>query len=158
VIEVGVSVSAAVAIVFTGFVISAAIFFAAFDSTTTRLVDTSSRSYDEQFNRLHTSISIENATYTWATLTLTMKIINTGSVSIDAKCTHVLVDGKLKTDLISWGQSKIDGVSSTVWSPDTTLELKMPGMYYPYGEHPDRIKVVVEYVVSDYTTDIYIPP
>ena len=157
-IEVGVSVSAAAAILFSGLIISVSVFFAVFDSTTNKLINYSQRSYDDDLKMMQTDISITNATYNWITLTLSLKIINTGSIELDATKSEILIDGILKTDMINWTKSTIDTKASHIWAPRTIFYLELTSLSYPLGQNPERIKVVTENGVSDYTTDIYITP
>jgi len=155
---VGVSVSAAVAIIFSGFLVSASIFFAVFDSTVSKVLDSSNRTYDDMYERAHTTIAIKNATYDHTTLTLSLDIMNTGSTGIDARATQVILDGVLRTSCVDWNLTIIDGVSSHVWAPKTMLSLELKQLTYPQGEGPQRVKAVTGNGISDYTTDVYIPP
>lgn len=157
----GVSVSAAFAILVSAAVVSLSVFIAVVDSAVTRVIDASTAADDSTFDRDHTSIRIDNATYSRISLTLYIRATNTGSTSLDAGLLQVIVNGGLLTRMVDANQTRVDGTHSRVWAPETVLTLELPQLWYPPGSDPDapqRIKVVTANAVSDYTTDIYIPP
>ena len=145
-------------IIFTSFLVSASIFFTAFDAAVNQVIDSTKKSYDDEFARLHTSIRIQNATYNETRLTLTMVLANTGSVSLEADKCQVLIDGELRSQQVDWLNLSVDGGYSNVWAPQTILVLEMPQLIYPPHFGPERLKVVTGNGVSDYSADVYISP
>ncbi|RJS71778.1 MAG: fla cluster protein FlaF, partial [Candidatus Syntrophoarchaeum sp. WYZ-LMO15] len=75
---------------------------------------------------------------------LTIDVKNTGSTVLNASKVDVLLDGELETANIT--SLKVNGVDSSVWSPEDTLQIKISGV----AANPTRIKVIAENGISDY--------
>jgi archaellum component FlaF (FlaF/FlaG flagellin family) len=89
---------------------------------------------DLNVERLHTHISIVEASTKWGSTELIIR--NTGSETLDTDKISVLFDGELIN------QDEID-VNTSLWIPQTDIEMKI-------DEKGDRIKIVTENGISAY--------
>ncbi|MEF8813730.1 MAG: fla cluster protein flaF [Halovenus sp.] len=130
----GFSVSGAAAIIFIGLLISAATLVPAVQDA----ADAREAGMDAREERLleqqNTAIEMIDAVY-YTNGTLVVRVENTGTTSLDANVTDLLVDG-----IYADPTTAIDGdTERTLWTPGTELRFE-----YAIGTSPERVAVVTE--------------
>lgn len=148
----GLSVSAATAIIFSGFLVAFAVGFGAVNTFLDNVNEGERKMSERLTEKMQTMLTISNATYNSTGKNLTILIENTGSVSLDVNRVDIVVDGFVITQLLNSQKTRVDGNVTNIWSPSTTLKLVAENL----TTSPQRVKVVSENGVSAYTTDIYI--
>ncbi len=136
----GLSVSAAVAILFSAFLIMSGVYLGAIFEANQHIMDAQETDLDLQNERSCTSISIEEVD----TVNDTITVMNEGSVELDLELIDLLIDGVYSTNLIS--QVSIDGVTTTsIWTPMESLTI-----YLSTDIESQRVKVIAGNGVSAY--------
>lgn len=143
----GLSVSAAAAIIFTGFLFVFSVLFIAITNNINLVSEGMEKQQENLIDKEQTKVQITNTTYNNITLTLTIKAKNVGGIVLDSDKIDVLVDGVLYTDSIF--SKSINGVSRRTWAPGETLVIKLS-----YPTEPSRIKLITGNGVASYNVGI----
>jgi len=137
----GFSVSAATAVIFAGLFLALGIFYPAMVNSYERVQAADADQADRALEQANTDIRLDDATGGGQ---LTATLTNTGSTSLTASETDVLVDGSYiqRSEL----GTTVDGDGSTdLWLPGETLEIT----YNPGGPFSgNRVRVVTEHGVA----------
>jgi archaellum component FlaF (FlaF/FlaG flagellin family) len=147
----GLSVSAASAILAMGFALTALVLVDSFTHNYEKMDEASQDRTDRQRDILDTRIEIRNATFHNGSRTLGINITNTGSATLDPNSLDVLLDGVLHTHNIT--SREVDGAPASAWFPAKTLLVTMGAQ-----ELPSRVKVVTGNGVTEYSTDVAFVP
>ena len=140
----GFSVSMAFAIFLVGLLALSTILVSSYDYRS-GLIDNAERvRHERMVKELQTDLEIITTDYDAVQDILTIDVKNTGSTVLNASKVDVLLDGELETANIT--SLKVNGVDSSVWSPEDTLQIKISGV----AANPTRIKVIAENGISDY--------
>ena len=145
----GLSVSAAAVILFSGFLLSSLLVIQAVDTSFDAVQSSDDERFERHDTRLRTFIEIDQVTYYTTPNSLTMNITNTGSGSLSSEDIDVLVNGEIQTDSIS--TTTVDGLQTSLWSPGTTLSLTLVNQ-----QTPQRVALVTGNGVSAFSFDIQV--
>lgn len=136
----GLSVSAATAVVFLGLFIAAGSFYPAVANGAELVSDAQQETNDRALDRQNTDITVTNATYDDGTDTLVLNVTNDGSTALDLDAVDVLADNTYLR-----ANATVEGDATTgVWLPGEWARFEAdiaPG--------PDRATVVVDHGVRD---------
>jgi flagellar protein FlaF len=131
----GFSTSGATAVVFIGLLVGFGILYPTVESAGERITEAESASDDRALRQQNTAVAVAGTTYDPTNDTLTVAVNNTGSTTLSADRTDLLVDGRYEVpDTFAVAGTE----NRTVWTPGSQLELTVAGL----AVEPDRVKVV----------------
>ena len=132
----GFSVSGATAIILIALLVSAATLVPAVqDAANAQRTGVEARD-DRMLNQQNTQIEVTEAVYDSESTELTVRVENTGTTTLDADMTDLLVDGSYTT-----ADTAVDGdAGRTLWTPGSELRFE-----HTATSQPDRIVVVTEH-------------
>lgn len=146
----GYSTAAATSIIIVGLILSMASLY----SSTNQSLERVSKAMQDRTERsqedIHGQIEINNVDYNSSRTNLTINATNKGNtvfkVKNNNKTINVLLDGVLYSEVGGTIETYlIDGVSSDLWRPETTLIISMD-----LGSRPNRVKLVSKPGIMDY--------
>jgi archaellum component FlaF (FlaF/FlaG flagellin family) len=118
----GLSVAAASAILFTGFLLIATVLFTAINSTFMGIEDRFKQAQDHQSDMARTVLRVDNVTNN--TTVMFINVTNIGSNTLKVSDINVLVNGTLVTDRLK--KHSVDGNNATgIWGPNERLYLEL---------------------------------
>lgn len=136
----GLSVSAATAVVFLGLFIAAGSFYPAVANGAELVSDAQQDTNDRALDRQNTDITVTNATYDDVNETLVVNVTNDGSTALDLDAVDVLGDNTYLR-----ANATVEGDDSTgVWLPGEWARFEATT-----ATAPDRTTVVVDHGVRD---------
>lgn len=137
----GLSVSAATAVVFLGLFIAAGTFYPAVANGAELVSDARQETNDRALDRQNTDITVTNATYHDANSTLVVTATNDGSTALELDGVDLLANNTYRSPAAS-----VDGDDATgVWLPGETARFEAS-----LNEAPARATIVVDHGVSDW--------
>jgi flagellar protein FlaF len=143
----GFSTSGATMILFLGVLVSASILVPAAEQAYEDVTDARDERGERLLERRNSETSLSNVTYNSSSGTLSVSVNNTGSVTLAANQTDLLVNGTLRTSY----DATVAGVTGrTLWLPGETLTFTYSGV----SSKPNRVKVVAETGVAVSTTNV----
>ncbi len=98
---------------------------------------------------VQTDIEIENALYYYVGDNLEVKAINTGSTVLETSSVQVFLDGEIVLDQ-NISRRLVNGANTNVWGPEENLKIYIENQ----ASKPERIKLVSDFGISDYYTEI----
>lgn len=143
----GLSVSAASAVLAIGFVLMTIILVDGYTHSYQELDDATGDRSDRERELLDTAVEIDSARHNNTTKTLTLNVTNGGSSVLDPAEVDLVVDGILLTGNIT--ALEVDGTPAQAWFPGKTLVIELT-----VADPPGRVKVVTGNGVAVYTADI----
>ena len=143
----GLSVSAAAVILFTGVLLSSLLVIQSVDTSFDAVKGSDDLRFERHDTRLRTFVDITDVTYDTTSISLVMNITNTGSEALSSEDVDVLVNGEIQTDSIS--STTVDGMQTSLWSPGTTLTLTLVNQ-----PTPQRVAIVTGNGVGAFSFDI----
>jgi len=144
----GLSVSAAAVIIFSGFLLSSLLVIQSVDTSFDAVKGSDDQRFERHDERLRSFIEISNVTYNSTPNRIVINIENTGSKPLSSQDVDVIVDGEIQTDSIS--DYLVDGLDTSLWFPGTLLSLTLTNQ-----QAPTRVAVVTGNGVGAYSFDIY---
>ena len=141
----GFSVSGAAVIIFIGLLASGTILGVAVkDANEARSAGMEAK-HDRMLEQQNTEVRVVEAVYDSNTSDLRVRVENTGTVTLEASLTDLVVDG----DYVTSHETAVDNdTDRNLWTPGTQLRLDADR-----GTEPERVKVVTETGVSVMATD-----
>ena len=139
----GVSVSAASAIIFISVIISLSILWDAYDNKDEMVDEARKMQVQRSRDVLDTRVNFVNITYDSASDELWINALNNGSGAFDLDHVDIYVDGNVSFDL---------GNSLDIWFPLDTINFTAGDIMYA----PDRVKLACPNGVSIYGTGIIV--
>lgn len=137
----GLSVSAATAIVVAGLFISMSILYPAVSNGFERVNDARDASSEQLVDRQNTAITIASAEYNASGGgTLVVNVTNNGTTALAVSETDLVVDN----DYVEYASSVAGDAETDLWLPGETLTMEVT-----LETGPDRVKVVTAYGVAD---------
>lgn len=136
----GMSVSIATAIIFIASLISFASIIGALDGAQDALTEANRMSSEREVDALHTSITIASIDRQNGT----MRVINSGEVTLSVSETDILINGTLSNDRVS-SMAVEDHDGSKIWLPGEALSISIDG-----GLEGAAIKIVTANGASVY--------
>jgi|GEM_PF-2504153 len=142
----GFSVSGAAVIIFIGLLASGTILGVAVkDANEDRNAGMESKQ-ERLLEQQNTDVRVVEAVYDSNTSDLSVRIENTGTVTLEASLTDLVVDG----DYVTSHETAVDNdTDRNLWTPGTQLSLETDT-----GAEPERVKVVTGTGVSVVITDL----
>jgi flagellar protein FlaF len=135
----GFATSGAAAVLAVGLLVCAGILFPVLDETTDRTLGAAERAEDRLLRTQNTDVAVESATYDTATATLVVDLGNTGTTSLSASATDLLIDGRYRPATQTVVRNETTVTDPAVWLPGETLRLS--AVTTPA---PNRVVVVTE--------------
>lgn len=135
------SAAIASAILLVAMVIAASMIFSTLSANYEMLKEAENTKNKIEYEQLHTTITIDNVTYSSGTVVI--NATNEGSTVIETDKIDVLINGELYTSNIT--STSVDGVNVTLWMPDEILRIEVSS-----AVSPSRVKLVAHNGVSDY--------
>jgi flagellar protein FlaF len=137
----GLSVSAASAVIFTAFIIVFGVMFQAVDNVQKTYMESMDQNYQLMMEKKDTSFTITEVDGTDDTVTL----LNSGSIVLDPTFLNVMVEGAIVDEKIT--QMEVHGHNgSKIWAPEESLTLHLSLDI----EDDARVKVVSGNGISAY--------
>lgn len=130
----GFSVSGATAIILIGLLVSGVTFIPAVQDTVDGYTTSVEQQSDRTLAQQNTDLTFQTVAYNSTTKTLTVRIENTGTTTLEANSTDMLVDG----EFVTVTPTVENDSSRFLWSPGTTLTLKQD------VTDPQRVVVIAE--------------
>ncbi|QLG61022.1 flagellin [Halorarum salinum] len=136
----GLSVSAATAVVFLGLFVAAGAFYPAVANGAELVTDAQHDANDRALDQQNTDITVTNATYDADNDTLVVNATNEGSTALDLASVDLIADNTyLEANATVEGDGDTD-----VWLPGERARFEVDT-----AEEPDRATVVVDHGVRD---------
>jgi len=143
----GFSTSAAVAVVSIGFLISVGLLYPAIEQSVQDVSDATDTREDRMLDTRNSDAVLSDVTYNTTTGVLNVTVNNTGTVTMDAATTDLLVDGTIATNRTTF----VDGVADReLWVAGEQLRIKARDV----TAAPDRVVVVTGTGLERSTTEI----
>lgn len=147
----GFSVSGSVAIVSIGVLVAFGVMFPAVIDSNHQVSEAQSTQSDRILDQQNTEIHINDSSYDGTNLTV--RVVNGGTVTLDVDETDLLVDGEYvrpNETTVYHSLNTTEGEPSTdVWLTGEVLEFVVE-----LDSRPDRVKVVTERGVADWTRGV----
>jgi flagellar protein FlaF len=144
----GFSTSAAAAVIFVGALVSLGILYPATAGSVEQVNDALGERENRLLDQRNTDVAVDGVTYNDTTDELRINVTNTGTTTLTANETDVLLDGTLQTANVT---REVEGVAGrTLWAPGEQLTITVGNV----TATPGRVKVVTEYGVAVATEDV----
>ena len=143
----GLSVSAASAVLAIGFVIVAIILVDGMTHSYQELDDATTDRTERERELLDTGLTLDSAKHYNSTQTLELNVTNTGSATLDPEELDVVADGMMITGNIT--SMEVDGSPARAWFPEKTLVIEITS-----PDPPARVRLVTGNGVAEYTTNV----
>ena len=142
----GFSVSGAAVIIFIGLIASGTILGVAVkDANEARNTGMEARQ-DRMLEQQNTEVRIVETLYDSNTSDLSVRVENTGTVTLEASLTDLVVDG----DYVASREAAVENETDrNLWTPGTRLRMDAD-----IGNEPERVKVITETGVSAISTNV----
>jgi len=143
----GFSTSAAVAVVSIGFLISVGLLYPAVEQSVQDVSDATDTREDRMLDTRNSDAVLSDVTYNTTTGVLNVTVNNTGTVTMDAATTDLLVDGTIATNRTTF----VDGVADReLWVAGEQLRIEARNV----TTAPERVVVVTGTGLERSTTEI----
>lgn len=136
----GLSVSAATAIVVAGLFISMSILYPAVSNGFERVNDARDASAERLLDRQNTAIDVASAEYNASSGTLVVNVTNEGTTALAVSETDLVVDN----DYVEYTASVAGDEETDLWLPGETMKIEVA-----LETSPERVKISTTYGVSD---------
>lgn len=143
----GFSTSAAVAVIAIGVLISLGLLYPAIEGSTLQISEASDDRQDRIIDARNSGVDIQSATYDDSADTLTVRVDNSGTVTLDVSKTDLLIDGELPAERTTWVGEQQD---RDLWVGGEVLEIEVSNV----ETHPNRVVIATQTGVQDSTEDI----
>jgi len=143
----GFSTSAAVAVVSIGFLISVGLLYPAVEQSVQDVSDATENREERMLDTRNSDAVLHDVTYNSTTDVLNVTVNNTGTVTMEAAKTDLLVDGEIATNRTTY----VDGVTDRdLWVAGEQLRIEASGV----STAPERVVVVTGTGLERSTIDI----